>query len=121
MVMDAPQCNQSKGEKLITNFLIRNNIKYESEKKFENCINPKTLRSLRYDFFLPDYNYCIEFDGIHHFENIPNRSTLKEVQYRDNIKNNYCSINGINIIRFNYKELDSEIIEKLNIIVGVKK
>lgn len=115
-----PQCNQSKGEKLIMNFLIQNNIEYVSEKKFINCINPKTLRSLRYDFFLPKYNYCIEFDGIHHFENIQNRSNLEEVQYRDNIKNTYCLINGINLIRFNYKESASEIIEKLNIIIGLK-
>lgn len=56
-----PKCNQSIGEKMIERFLIKNNINYIYQKKFSDC---KDKSLLSFDFYLPDYNTCIEFNGI---------------------------------------------------------
>ena len=59
-------CYRSKGEKLVKEILNELNIVYKTEKTFKDCINPKTEHVLRFDFYLPDYNCCIEYDGKQH-------------------------------------------------------
>ena len=102
-------CITSRGEEKIVEILNELGIKYEKEKKFKDCINPKTDYPLRFDFFLPDYNCCIEYDGGQHYEAIDyfgGKNTLTDVQYRDNIKNNFCKENNIQLIRIPYTEYD---------------
>ena len=48
----------------------------------------------RYDFFLPDFNTCIEYDGEDW------HSDKKAIQ-RDKLKTNFCVINKIKLVRFN--------------------
>lgn len=97
----------SKGEFQISKIIENNNIFFEREKTFENCINPKTNTKLRFDFYLPDYNCCIEYDGIQHFQETTWRhESLKDVQYRDSIKNNYCKDHNIKLIRIPYWDFD---------------
>jgi len=98
------KCKESKGEKRIRNVLESNNIKFIQEKTFNDC-KDKTL--LRFDFYLIDYNICIEYDGIQHFEEVKHfggYEALCETQRRDVIKNEYCKTNNIQLIRINYKE-----------------
>lgn len=103
---------ESCGEKLISLFLDKYGILYEREKSFKGCINPRTKTSLRYDFFLPTYNLCIEFDGKQHF--FPskdfygvkaNQEFCKQI-YRDGIKTEFCNSNNISLLRINYKQYD---------------
>lgn len=54
------KCSSSKGELFIWNFLKTNNIKFIEEKRFKEC---KNKRPLPFDFYLPEYNMCIEYDG----------------------------------------------------------
>jgi hypothetical protein len=62
-----PQCNKSKGEEIIRRWLLKNNVKFKSEKTFINlCGAGGGL--LRFDFYLPDDNICIEYDGRQHFD-----------------------------------------------------
>lgn len=83
-------------------------IEYESQKTFEKCINPNTNAKLRFDFYLPKYNICIEYDGIQHFEytnkgwNTKNNFT--KIRFSDKIKNKYCQDNNIRLIRIPYTE-----------------
>ncbi len=105
-----PICQESKGEKIISNFLKNKNIKFKREKRFSDCRN---ILPLPFDFFLPNYNICIEFDGKQHFIQHKTWSNLEEIQKRDKIKNIYCEKNNIILYRFNYKEIDI-IEEKLN-------
>lgn len=99
---------QSTGEFLIQKFLDSHGISYEKEKIFDDCINPKTNYKLRFDFYLPDYNYCIEFDGQQHFEESSMCSdTLEDRQYRDNIKNEYCIAHNLQLLRISYLEKDN--------------
>lgn len=66
----------------------------------------------RFDFYLPDYNLFIEYDGEQHYKvpryvgdnNDANIRILKNTQIRDEIKNKYCEDNGINLLRIPYWE-----------------
>jgi DNA-directed RNA polymerase subunit M/transcription elongation factor TFIIS len=58
-------CKKSLGESKINIWLTNNNIFFEEEKTFEEC---RYKNKLRFDFFLPNYNLCIEYDGEQHFE-----------------------------------------------------
>lgn len=62
----------------------------------------------RFDFYLPEYNLMIEYDGIQHFKerSFGNKEKLKDIQKRDEIKNKYCKDNNINILRIPYYNND---------------
>ena len=108
--------NFSNGELKIEQLLKNNNIKYITQKIFNDCKNPKTNKSLRFDFYLPDYNYCIEYDGEQHFFSNGGWNTLehlKQTQYRDNIKNQYCKEHNIGLIRIPYYNIDKITIKDL--------
>lgn len=104
---NCPQCNQSKGEELIENILKENNISYEKEKKFKECFNNDKLR---FDFYLPNKNTCIEFDGIQHFKPVNIFGGIKQFrkqQINDKIKNDYCKSNNIKLLRIRYDQFDN--------------
>lgn len=99
-----PSCSNSKGEIQIENILNKYNIQYEKEKKFEEC---KNRNKLRFDFFLPKHNMCIEFDGIQHEKPIEKFGGIEYFNYiklTDQIKNTFCIDNNIKLIRIKYKE-----------------
>ena len=107
-------CKNSSGENKITNFLIDNNIIFEREKRFKNCRN---IYPLPFDFYLPKYNYCIEYDGKQHFEKFwfeKNNSNLEIREKLDNIKNIYCQENNIKLYRIKYND---NLIKKLTEIL----
>jgi hypothetical protein len=115
-----PKCRESKGEEIIRLILEEMHIKYEKEKRFDGC---KNITFLPFDFYLPDYNCCIEFDGIQHF--VPfsfggNKTKeelladLKTVQHRDLIKTKYCLDSNICLLRIPYYHSRKEIQEILN-------
>lgn len=107
-----PDCKiTSLGEEIIKYFLKSKNINYEREYRYEDCID---IKPLPFDFYLPNYNYCIEFDGKQHFEprdfsnNKSEKSAIEKfklIQYHDEIKNNYCKTNDIKLIRIPYWEV----------------
>lgn len=110
-----PICKQSKGEKKISQFLDKNNISYIAQYKFEDCIY---INPLPFDFYLPQMNLLIEYDGIQHFEpctfgGIDKQEALEAFrlcQIRDEIKNQYCKSREIKLIRIPYtkfKEIDT--------------
>ena len=109
------KCKESKGEGIIRNFLEKNCIKYEPQKKFAKC---KDINLLPFDFYLTTDNICIEFDGKQHFDSIERYGGnvgLKYIQTHDKIKNEFCKNNNIKLIRISYKEniierLDSELL-----------
>ena len=62
-----PECNESKGEKQVGLWLRQHDIMYVSQKRFDDCCDKK---SLPFDFYLPNYNTCIEYQGKQHYESI---------------------------------------------------
>lgn len=97
--------HMSKGASAIQTFLDNHSIAYEIEKTFDSCIFPNTNQKARFDFFLPDYNLLIEYDGEQHFHPIEIfTDDLTTIQARDQIKNEWCAINQINLLRIPYYE-----------------
>lgn len=99
-------CLKSKGEKKVGLLLQKIGVQFEKEKTFKDCVNPKTGHKLRFDFYLPDYNICIEYDGTTHYGTTNGGwQTLENfsfIQYSDHIKNQYCENNNIKLIRIPY-------------------
>jgi hypothetical protein len=100
----------SKGEKQILLYLTKYNINYIKEKSFNNCLSPKGNK-LRFDFYLPDYNLLIEFDGQHHYKPVNKYNRAKRVHKQtvinDQIKNQFVLDNNINLLRIPYNFIDS--------------
>ena len=78
---------------------MQNNINFSEQEKFNflpiKCINPKTNYPLRFDFYLPDYNLCIEYQGAQHYIPFSFNTTKDQTifeknfeyqQYKDDIK-----------------------------------
>lgn len=114
-----PSCCNSKGEFEVKSWLESKNIKYVTQKKFEDC---KDKRCLPFDFYLPDYNLCIEYDGEQHYrpvgfgckdnDLVDNRFEL--TKYHDAIKTEYCETKGIRLIRIPYFD---NVKEKLDLLL----
>lgn len=102
----------SYGEILIADYLYSIDVKYNFDKSLKDCNS-----RLRFDFYLPDYNTCIEFDGIQHFQSVSvfgGDEEFEKTKIRDVIKNEWCKLNNINIIRFRYDDSKDYILDKLN-------
>lgn len=99
-------CIKSYGEFFISSYLRKNNIEFVLQKTFDTCINPETNYKLRFDFYLPHYNLCIECDGVQHRRKKPDglfsKEELEKILYRDNIKNQWCKQNNIGLLRIPY-------------------
>ena len=110
-----PYCNESKGEKNISEILQEHNIYFIPQYKFNDC---KFKHILTFDFYLPDFNICIEFDGEFHYKPIMGIDEFAKGYVRDDIKNVYCIENNIKLIRIPYWEkenLEEIILNELNI------
>jgi hypothetical protein len=106
-----PICNESKGEREIREYLINKNINFIPQYKFDDC---KNVLSLPFDFYLPDYNICIEYNGIQHYkpvEHFGGENGLIIRQKNDKIKMEYCYNNDIPFLIINYNE---NVINKLS-------
>jgi hypothetical protein len=77
---------------------------------------------MEFDFFLPDYNTFIEYDGEQHFKPIDffgGESSYNKQKLNDEKKNYYCFIKKYNLLRIPYYDYDNiEIIlnKKVSII-----
>jgi len=108
-----PKCKTSKGENEIIKYLDLHKIDYIHQKKFDGC---KYKTQLPFDFYLPDYNMCIEYDGIQHSEMIEYFGGEKAFELRkkkDKIKTKYCREKGIVLERITYSD---NILDRLEII-----
>lgn len=97
---------KSKGETQIQNILDVMNISYIPFKIFDNC---KDSNHLIFDFFLPNHNLIIEYDGQQHYV-INNHFHQNDIEKfllalnRDRIKNDYAVKNKISLLRISYLE-----------------
>ena len=102
-----PQCNASRGEREISMWLSNNLIVFEPQKTFDGCRNKKLLP---FDFYLPEYNICIEYDGEQHFKPITHFGGQEKFEQRkdaDKIKTQYCKNSNIKLIRIPYNDYNN--------------
>ena len=112
-------CNMSKSEYVTKYYLEDHSISYNYDYKFADCINKIPLK---FDFYLPEYNTCIELDGEHHYRPVAFKGISQELakerhEYTkklDAIKNEYCLHNSITLIRIAYWDFPNiaEILDK---------
>ena len=113
-----PKCNKPKGEIVIENYLIQHNINFIAQYKIniDNTINKSGKAYI--DFYLPNYNLFIEYNGDQHYEYVPhmhNGSILNfnKQQNRDQYIRDYCQNNNIKLIEIRYNRNAQEILNIL--------
>jgi hypothetical protein len=98
---------QSRGEKIIEEYLKNNNINYIYQHRFDDC---KNIKCLLFDFYLPDKNMVIEFQGRQHYMPVDifgGEIAFKKQLKNDFIKKNYCKINNINLLEISYLDINN--------------
>ena len=100
-------CWESTGEKLTALCLDKYGIKYIRQYK----ISPHRYR---YDFFLPDFNIFIEYNGGQHYapvEIFGGEKAFKKLQSNDNVKKELVKQNNGRLVIITYKFANLESIE----------
>jgi phage FluMu protein Com len=116
-----PGCKASKGEAAVQMWLDAHSIAYTPQKMFDGCINTLTGRKLKYDFYVPEHNTCIEFHGQQHYQAIlignndqvnwtqqqhtRAQVVFEEQRHRDRVKVQYCVDNDIKMLVIAYTEI----------------
>ena len=99
---ECPECKGvSIGEKLVLDFLVKNGIENETQKRAG-----KSQR--RFDFYLPYYDLYIEFNGKQHYEPVEffgGLKTFKRQQKSDQYKRDWCEENNHNLLEIKYTEI----------------
>ena len=113
------RCYRSKGEIQVENWLTIHNFKFETQYRFHDCRN---IKPLPFDFYLPDLNTCIEFQGAQHYSitkwfgaakcKIEQKRKYESLVKRDSIKKKYCKQNKINLILIKYNQNISKILKE---------
>lgn len=108
-----PICNYSKGETEIKLWLNAHGIKYKHSTVRMKHHNPKCkVAYLVPDFYLPDRNTIIEYNGDQHYKDIKffrrNKSwTLADQQERDRTLRKVCHDRKIRLIEISYVDFDN--------------
>lgn len=99
-----PKCNLSKGEAKISSYLEDNCINFIPQYAFKDC---RDKRKLPFDFFLPDRNICIEYQGEQHYREVKFfGDSIEYIQNHDKIKSDYCKNHNIKLIEIPYTDFD---------------
>jgi hypothetical protein len=101
-----PACSasESRGEREIRHILENSYINFEQEYSFVDC---RDKNPLPFDFYLPDYNVLIEYQGVQHYDVIERFGGLEGFilrQKHDQIKSEYCLLHNITLITIPYWE-----------------
>lgn len=98
----------------VENILNQLNIYYKKEKTFDDL---KYKSKLRFDYYLPKYNLCIEFNGAQHYEYVEyfhkDENEFNEQKLKDYIKSKYCRAHSIHLIELPCSLTSDEIRAKL--------
>lgn len=106
----------SSGENAVEKFLSDVGVEHEREKGFPGLIGKG--HPYWFDFYLPEINTCIEYNGIQHYEPVEffgGQKALNETIRRDQEKRQWCQTNGVRLIEIPYtvKDVDGFLREAL--------
>lgn len=110
-----PYCKESKGEKFVYNILKKLNINFIREYEIPLPTSIRSSGKGYIDFYLPDFNIFIEYNGQQHYIPINifgGKVQLNKQIERDNYVKNYCENNNIKLIELKY-DLSKEQIESI--------
>lgn len=118
-------CKQiSHGELKIQKIFESLHINFIPQKEFEG-LNGDT-KPLRFDFYLPDINTCIEYQGEQHYKDSSWGGTdaLRKRQRYDQMKRDYCHSHNIKLIEipyWDYDKLDELYLTKKGLMCNERK
>ena len=123
--IDTKKYKFSKGEEKINEILTDMNIVSIRQYTFNDC---RDINMLPFDFYLPKENKIIEFDGQHHFKPVTFNGISQEEAIvnhnntvkHDEIKNQYCKDNNIDLLRIPYYEYN-DIENKIKLFLRKEK
>jgi len=103
-----PICRTSKGEIRIYSYLQKNNIFNIPQKPFDGLLGIKG-GNLSYDFYFPQYNLLIEYQGEYHDGTVHNQTKedFEKQQEHDRRKAQYAKDNHINLLPIWYWDYDN--------------
>lgn len=108
-----PQCQESFGETKVRTILEQSNCRYVYQAHFN------FLDRLSYDFFLPDLNIAIEYQGKQHYEPVEifgGEAAFIKQQERDSRKRKLSLENNIKLIEIRYDHEDEDLKDLENVI-----
>lgn len=117
-----PICAASKGEVRTLRFFEFYNIKNEPQKEYYGLLGVGG-RNLSYDFYLPDYNLLVEYQGEFHDGsagkgNYHMMKNLKTQQEHDRRKREYAQIHNIKLLEiwyWDFNNIEEILTKELNI------
>ena len=99
----------SKGETKIIQLLQELNISYETQKTFNTCRFLDSNAMARFDFYLPQYNILIEYNGEQHYgftgSGWNTQETYETTVRHDEYKKKWCEENDFRLIVIPYTDL----------------
>lgn len=110
-----PACKESKGEKYIRHYLEAKNVNFISQYIIKDDVF-RSRNKVYVDFYLPDYNIFIEYNGKQHYIPINyfgGQTQLEEQKKRDEDLRLFCNLNAIQLIEIKYSEDIQESLDKL--------
>lgn len=116
-----PRCQESNGEKMTREVLSKLGYSPEMQKEFPEL---KNKMPLSYDFFIPESQILIEYQGIQHYKPISfggsgcPKKKLERQQYNDELKREYAKLKGYVLIEIPYtmrthEQIEAYLINKL--------
>ena len=97
----------SYGEMVIYKYLLERDIRFIHQHRFNDLSN---INKLRCDFYVPDFNLVIEYNGAQHKKGWNQKEdSLNQIKNSDSIKINYLIKNSINLLIIEAKE-ETEIV-----------
>lgn len=114
-----PYCKTSKGEDAVAQWLITHNVNHIRQYRVNMPLVLFGRNRIIVDFYLPDCNTIIEYNGAQHYVHIPKWHTLErfqDQQDRDRRLREYCKQHGITLIEIPYtkiKEIDKILDKKI--------
>ncbi len=102
-----PECSkhsESVGEAKVRKYLVDNNICFKQHYWFPDC---RDIKPLPFDFYLPEHNKIIEFDGRQHFGSTTFFKHSQEMTpIHDKMKNEYCEKHKIELLRIPFWKIN---------------
>jgi len=115
-----PKCKNSKGESRIIKFLDEQNIEYEYQKRFDGLVGINNWK-LSYDFYIPNKNMLIEYQGEQHNHSVEcfgGDKTFQRQKEHDKRKKKYAKDHNIKLLEiwyWNFDDIENILQKELNI------
>lgn len=109
-----PYCKISHGESVIRSILTNLSIEFEMQKRFDD-LKGVGGRKLSYDFYLPTYNFLVEYQGEQHEKPVVFKGTNKKTsllsfekqQEHDRRKRDYAKEHNIELLEIWYWDFNN--------------